>query len=671
MSDIFISYKREDQGIASKLANALESEGWTVWWDPKLRAGEHFDDVIEKALTSAKCVVVLWSEGSVKSQYVRDEATYALEHKKLVPVAIQTVDVPFRFRGVHTPRLFSWDGSRDSSDFRRFAADISSILDDSSRIIPDQTQQMEEEHLLEQERQRSDARRKAEKEHSSRSMPNDQLTEELLRGHPSLSRMVGWCGLVTLVLGYIATTVERISEVKRYLFELVGPDRLLSIHFGMKFAVAALFILGYLAVAVWVYRRYLLQLENRKRRRWAGAVTACGLLLAGCSIYTALPPAPDILALLDKETSLWDRVLLGLNVEGGGLKVSKVDPSAPRQVWSTAQGLIGIMVNGSTGLTTTDAEQIREHLEYIEKVRLPNEEGWGYFEQIDWGVTEIAGWVVLAYLASTQAKTVNVVWGNDSEKAFQRLGHYLKLLQSRQLTNGGWAPISQKDNAKFARTYSTTMALWAFIEAKKHPEMGRRLGNAYDTAIGGGIRWLLPRYHDQLNSWVPNPERPRQTERFPGLTAQVLYVLERARPEFNFLLQADSSYERALQQFKRSIGGDETDSFVNLVSRPASSNDRMHDSDNYLLPSKFMLEGSTFLWFPWSLALCTQLSTRAAVDTGTARGCKLLLGRVNDLIRFAQQEPFTYVTAESLFAIQLQIEAIINRQLTTPEGKSF
>jgi hypothetical protein len=47
MSDIFISYKREEQATARKLASALENEGWTVWWDPKLRAGENFDDAIE------------------------------------------------------------------------------------------------------------------------------------------------------------------------------------------------------------------------------------------------------------------------------------------------------------------------------------------------------------------------------------------------------------------------------------------------------------------------------------------------------------------------------------------------------------------------------------------------------------------------------------------------
>jgi TIR domain len=127
MSDIFISYTREDQAIARKLADALESEGFTVWWDPKLRAGEHFDDVIEKALNEAKCVIVMWSERSVQSRYVRDEATHALSRDKLVPVAIENVNLPFRFSGVHTPSLLGWDVQRTprifaglSKTFRQF-----------------------------------------------------------------------------------------------------------------------------------------------------------------------------------------------------------------------------------------------------------------------------------------------------------------------------------------------------------------------------------------------------------------------------------------------------------------------------------------------------------------------------------------------------------------------
>ena len=128
MCDIFISYKREEQATARKLASALEREGWTVWWDPKLRVGEHFDDVIENALNEAKCVIVMWSKLSVNSRYVKDEATFALKRDKLVPVAIEEVAVPFRFEGLHTLSLLDWEGSKDFSEFRRLVEDIATIV---------------------------------------------------------------------------------------------------------------------------------------------------------------------------------------------------------------------------------------------------------------------------------------------------------------------------------------------------------------------------------------------------------------------------------------------------------------------------------------------------------------------------------------------------------------
>jgi TIR domain len=133
MSDIFISYKREEQPEARRLADALEREGWTVWWDPRLRAGEHYDEVIEKALTEASCVIVMWSERSVQSRYVREEAAYALERDKLIPVEIQKVNLPFRFRGVHTLSLRDWDGSNIAPDFRELIADISELLHQSAK----------------------------------------------------------------------------------------------------------------------------------------------------------------------------------------------------------------------------------------------------------------------------------------------------------------------------------------------------------------------------------------------------------------------------------------------------------------------------------------------------------------------------------------------------------
>jgi len=74
MSDIFISYAREDHTKTKVLAEALEQKGFTVWWDPKIVAGAQFDQVIKRELDAAKCIVVLWSKASVKSRWVKDEA---------------------------------------------------------------------------------------------------------------------------------------------------------------------------------------------------------------------------------------------------------------------------------------------------------------------------------------------------------------------------------------------------------------------------------------------------------------------------------------------------------------------------------------------------------------------------------------------------------------------
>jgi hypothetical protein len=128
-SDIFISYKREEQAKAKCLADALSRKGWNVWWDPKLRAGERYNDVIEQALKKTRCVIVLWSKRSVASKYVKDEARFALKRQKLIPVAIEEVDLPFRFDELHTVQLRDWDSDLDSSPiFQNLAHDIQKLL---------------------------------------------------------------------------------------------------------------------------------------------------------------------------------------------------------------------------------------------------------------------------------------------------------------------------------------------------------------------------------------------------------------------------------------------------------------------------------------------------------------------------------------------------------------
>lgn len=97
MSDIFISYKREDKEGAELLANKLTASGWKVWWDHDLLGGQDYDVVIERELNDAKCVVVIWSALSVKSRNVKDEARNAINRDILVPVSFDNTEPPIGF----------------------------------------------------------------------------------------------------------------------------------------------------------------------------------------------------------------------------------------------------------------------------------------------------------------------------------------------------------------------------------------------------------------------------------------------------------------------------------------------------------------------------------------------------------------------------------------------
>ncbi len=112
MSDIFISYASEDRERAKTLAEALEAQDWSVWWDRVIPAGRTFDEVIEEAIDAAKCIVVVWSEASVKSRWVRTEAEEGATRGILVPVLIEDVRIPLAFRRIQAAYLIDWDGSK-------------------------------------------------------------------------------------------------------------------------------------------------------------------------------------------------------------------------------------------------------------------------------------------------------------------------------------------------------------------------------------------------------------------------------------------------------------------------------------------------------------------------------------------------------------------------------
>jgi tetratricopeptide (TPR) repeat protein len=128
MSDIFISYARENREQAELLAGIFEQQNWSVWWDKVIPPGRKYADVIGAELASAKAVVVLWSRASVVSDWVKDEAQEGVNRNILIPALVDKVQPPYGFRQVQTADLCDWDGSSSHLDLQSLVRGVAGLI---------------------------------------------------------------------------------------------------------------------------------------------------------------------------------------------------------------------------------------------------------------------------------------------------------------------------------------------------------------------------------------------------------------------------------------------------------------------------------------------------------------------------------------------------------------
>lgn len=110
MASVFLSYSREDVAKAQAVASALERHGHSVWWDRQLQGGSRFSQEIEQALKRSDAIVVLWSQASVQSAWVQDEAAEGRDTDRLIPVVIDDSKPPLGFRQYQSIDLAGWKG---------------------------------------------------------------------------------------------------------------------------------------------------------------------------------------------------------------------------------------------------------------------------------------------------------------------------------------------------------------------------------------------------------------------------------------------------------------------------------------------------------------------------------------------------------------------------------
>jgi adenylate cyclase len=136
---VFLSYAREDADSARQLAEAIGRAGHEIWWDRHLHGGSQFATEIDKALKNAEAVVVLWTDSSVNSAWVQDEAAEGRDTGRLVPISLNGCRPPLGFRQFHTVELGAWNGDGDPAHLDELLEAIGKTAGTAAAATPSTT----------------------------------------------------------------------------------------------------------------------------------------------------------------------------------------------------------------------------------------------------------------------------------------------------------------------------------------------------------------------------------------------------------------------------------------------------------------------------------------------------------------------------------------------------
>lgn len=359
-----------------------------------------------------------------------------------------------------------------------------------------------------------------------------------------------------------------------------------------------------------------------------------------------LKPESAFAGLLQQKVDAWTEGVFQAQAADGGMRAVTSGAQSRTQAWTTAQSMAAVFTTDKD--LSPHVAQIRNSFEYIRKLRRTTPyEGWNlYGNNNPFTITEISGWVTIAHIRSLEAKTQ--VWSEKERgELLQQIVRDLDEMAHRQDPNGGFRPIAEQ-GPDFVRTYSTIISLWTLVEARQSAAVNQRIGSTHDDQMRRAISWLLQTYRAG-QGWVQNPTRTGQKDRFDGLTAQAIFVLARAAdvPEFSFL-KNDQTYRTAARDFvsNKSLA-------TRIVDKDNSS---IPDADVAFQGSEFMAEGSTFLWFPWSLVALTEIShdkTLTDADRNAARDLRVRIfnTNANELDHYVETANLTYLQAENLLCV--------------------
>jgi len=135
IDDIFISYCREDKEKVEKFVDALRPFKWKIWFDKDIIPGHRFEEEILNKLKRVKCVIVVWSKHSTKSEWVIEEAEEGKRRNILVPIKIDDISIPEGFKDIHTTDLAGWPDHNNHQGYNLLIDTIKTMIENYGSVV--------------------------------------------------------------------------------------------------------------------------------------------------------------------------------------------------------------------------------------------------------------------------------------------------------------------------------------------------------------------------------------------------------------------------------------------------------------------------------------------------------------------------------------------------------
>ena len=132
--DVFLSYAQQDARIAKSLAEVFQQERWSVFTDDEIRSGADWRATLESKLEQAKCILVIWSERSVQSEWVREEADYGRSRGVLVAVRVDGCELPFGYRRFNVVDLSDWSSDEQRGGLAEVLSRVRTIIEGHDQL---------------------------------------------------------------------------------------------------------------------------------------------------------------------------------------------------------------------------------------------------------------------------------------------------------------------------------------------------------------------------------------------------------------------------------------------------------------------------------------------------------------------------------------------------------